>query len=417
MTASGEQATQASGTDSGAEPIRGTGDAGPHGICDVTIDKWVYGGEGLGRIDGRVVLAPFVLPGEVARIDMKDDIHASLVEVIQPAPERIPARCAVFTQCGGCQYQHAPYEFQVARKVEILREQLRRVGKIEYSGEIETITGPEYGYRNRAQFHIENGRIGYRAGRSHTLVPLLADCPISSPKVNETLALLRDRMRDKRFPKFLKSVEVFTDETNIQLNVLETERPVAQVFFSWFGSVLELPYQTSAGSFRVNPKSFFQVNRFLIDRLVQAATADATGGHALDLYAGVGLFSIPLASKCGNVLAVESGPTAFRDMAFNAKQAGVALTGVRERVEEFIVTHKERTDFVLADPPRAGLGKTVTTHLERLKPARITIVSCDPATLARDLSALKSYQIDRMTLVDLFPQTYHMETVVALTRK
>src|SRR5580700_11395841 len=128
-------------------------------LNDVQIEKWVYGGDALARLDRRVVLAPFVLPGETARIDVdNDDVHARLVEVLQPAAERVEPPCPHFGRCGGCHYQHAPYEFQLARKVDILREQLRRVGKIKWDGEIATISGPAFGYRNRAQFHIANGK-------------------------------------------------------------------------------------------------------------------------------------------------------------------------------------------------------------------------------------------------------------------
>ena len=132
-------------------------------VNEVRIEKWVYGGDALARLDGRVVLAPFVLPSELARLEIGDDIHARLIEVVEPAAERVAPPCPLFGRCGGCHYQHAPYEYQLARKVEILREQLRRVGKIDYSGEIEVISGPPLGYRNRSQFHIDNGRIGYLA--------------------------------------------------------------------------------------------------------------------------------------------------------------------------------------------------------------------------------------------------------------
>src|SRR5690349_5378665 len=129
--------------------------------ADVVIEKWVYGGEGLARIEGRVALAPYVLPGEKARIRFRDGIHAGLVEILEPAPERIPAPCPIFGRCGGCWYQHAPYEFQLARKVDILREQLRRVGKMDYTGDVATVSGPPYGYRNRVQVHLVSGKLGY----------------------------------------------------------------------------------------------------------------------------------------------------------------------------------------------------------------------------------------------------------------
>lgn len=381
---------------------------------DVRIDKWVYGGAGLARTDGRVTLTPFVLPGELARVKLHDGVRADLIEVLESSPERAAPPCPLFGRCGGCHYQHAPYEFQVARKVEILREQLRRVGKIEYEGEIATVTGESLGYRNRIQLHVENGQIGYIAARSHDLVPLTGDCPIASPRLNQALAMVRERIHDPRWPKFAKSIELFSNEREVQINVLDTEKPVAKRFFEWMESVAAIEYSTTFGNFRVSPRSFFQVNRFLIEPLVETAMGDATGATALDLYAGGGLFAIPLARRFGEVTAVEAGSAAVRDLEFNAERAGVKVRIEQQRVEDFVERLETAPEVVLADPPRAGLGKTVTAQLARLAPQRIVIVSCDPATLARDLAALSKYRIQKITLVDLFPQTYHLETVVSL---
>ncbi len=387
------------------------------GADRVSIDKWVYGGDGLGRMDGRVILAPFVLPGEIARVAVGKSVHADLLEVVTPAPERVTPPCPLFTRCGGCHYQHAPYEFQLARKTEILREQLRRVGKIDYPGEIEMISGPPLGYRNRVQFHIDGGEIGYLEAGSHTLVPVKDGCPIASPRVNEALGAMRERMRDRRFPAFIRTLEIFTNEAEVQINVPETNRPVARSFFAWCESVAALDYATSFGTFRVGPRSFFQVNRFLIEQLVDAALEDASGDTALDLYAGVGLFALPLARRFREVLAVEAGSSAARDLEFNAERAGAASVQThRTRVEDFLAQHDRTPDFVLADPPRTGLGSAVVQDLERLAAPRITLVSCDPATLARDLAALTRYKIRRLILIDLFPQTFHLETIVHLER-
>jgi 23S rRNA (uracil1939-C5)-methyltransferase len=379
-------------------------------VNEVRIEKWVYGGDALARLAGRVILAPFVLPGETARLEVHDGIHAELMEVTDPSPERVAALCPHFTHCGGCQYQHAPYEYQLARKVEILREQMRRVGKLDYQGEIDVINAEPFGYRNRSQFHVANGRIGYLAAGSHKLVPLPGDCPISSPRVNQALALIRDRMPEPRFPRFVKSIEIFTNETDVQINVLEADRPVAKTFYEWMESTAALQY----GKFRVSPRSFFQVNRFLIDALVERAMESASGKTAVDLYAGVGLFALPLAQRFETVTAVEAGSSAARDLEVNAERAGVKICNELSRVEDYLAKLDQTPDFVLADPPRAGLGKTVVANLVRLKPPRLTIVSCDPATLARDLAALSGYRIERLTLIDLFPQTYHLETVARL---
>jgi 23S rRNA (uracil1939-C5)-methyltransferase len=383
----------------------------------VTIEKWVYGGDALARVDGRVVLAPFVLPGETARLNVGEDIHADLIEVTAPAPERVEPPCPLFTRCGGCQYQHAPYQFQLGRKVEILREQLRRVGKIDYTGEIETISGPPLNYRNRAQFRIADGRIGFLAARSHTLVPVTGECPISSPRLNQALAEMRARLPDPRFPRFVHSLEIFTNEVDLQVNVIEADRPVARSCYDWCGSMVAIDYATSFGTFRVSPRSFFQVNRFLVEPLVDAALQNTTGETALDLYAGVGLFALPMARRFKNVTAVEAGADAARDLEVNAARAGVPLGIDRARVEDFLPRLNTPPDFVLADPPRAGLGKQVVAQLMRLAPPRLTIVSCDPATLARDVAALTGYKIEHLILADLFPQTYHLETIAHLVRR
>jgi len=385
-------------------------------LNEVRIEKWVYGGEGLARLDGRVILTPFVLPEETARVESRDDVHAELVEVLTPALERIAPPCPLFARCGGCQYQHAPYEFQVARKIEILREQLRRVGKIDYQGEIETVSGPAYGYRNRAQFHIADGRIGYLAARSHDLIPVTEECPVSSPRLNQALAMIRERLHDSRFPKFVHSIEVFTNETDVQINALETDRPVARSFYEWCESTVALEYPTSLGTFRVSPRSFFQVNRFLVEMLVEKALGAAEGATALDLYAGVGLFAMPMARRFGAVTAVESASSAARDLEVNAERADLKIQTEWKRAEDYLAKLTTTPDFVLADPPRAGLGKSVVADLGRLAPERISLVSCDPATLARDLAALRGYSIELLILVDLFPQTYHLETIAHLKR-
>ncbi len=379
-------------------------------VNEVRIEKWVYGGDSLARIDG-VVLVPFTLPGELARIETGNDIHASLIEIVEPSADRAAPPCPIFSKCGGCHYQHAPYEYQLARKLEILREQLRRVGKIDYQGEIDTISGPPLEYRNRSQFHVANGKIGYLAWRSHDLVEVPGTCPISSPRVNQTLSLLQERLRDPKFPKFVRQIEVFTNETDVQLNVTQSDRPVARWFYDWFESAVAIDYPTAHGLFRVSPHAFFQVNRFLIDAMIDRAIEFAQGETALDLYSGVGLFALPLSKKFKHVTAVESGSVAARDLQANATGVGV----VQMRAEDYLATITTTPDFVLADPPRSGLGKSVVQHLNRLASPRLTIVSCDPATLARDLAAL-NYKIERLTLIDLFPQTYHIESIVDLHR-
>ena len=247
-------------------------------------------------------------------------------------------------------------------------------------------------------------------------MPLTGDCPVASPRLNQALAAMRDRLSDPRFPSFVHALELFTNETDLQVNVVESDRPVMKRFFEWCESTAALDYSTALGTFRVSPRSFFQVNRFLAEKLVEIALGTGSGETALDLYAGVGLFALPMARRYGSVTAVEASPSAVRDLEFNAASAGLDLSVEQARVEDYLVGLETTPEFVLADPPRAGLGKIVVAELKRLAPSRITIVSCDPATLARDLAGLPEYSIERVALVDLFPQTYHLETVVNLKR-
>ncbi len=376
----------------------------------LTIEKLVYGGDGLARLDGKVIFTPYVLPGETVQADLdrvKNDLwRGRLIEVTSPSDSRIPPRCPYYQRCGGCTYQHSAYDFQVEQKVAILREGLRRVGKIEFDGEIEAIAGEPWQYRNRVQLHIENGAIGYFEPASHTLVSI-DHCPIVSPVLNNAIAKLNAELPAFRW--FTGTVELFTNETDIQINVHDRVPVLIRPLFESLGASGPIEY----GGFRVGRNSFFQVNRFLIDRLVDCTVGDATGDFAVDLYAGVGLFSARLAGQFKQVTAVESSRGAFYDLQHN-----VSVAAENKTTEEYLSTLVQTPDLILLDPPRAGLGKQIARELIRIGAPQLTIVSCDPATLARDLQALlaAAYKIDKITLIDLFPQTFHLETIVHLRK-
>lgn len=370
-----------------------------------------------------MALAPYVLPGERVRLHARKEkpglIRAIPVGILEPSRARIKPGCPYFRRCGGCHYQHAAYEAQLAAKRAILAEELWRQAKIRVEQDIATIAGEPWGYRNRVQLHIEQGRLGYREAGSHKLCAI-DGCPIASPKINAVMAALNGMLKDGRWPRFVRSIEIFTDEERVQLNILQTEKPLARHFFDWCSQAIPglvpgaLDYR---GEFRVSGNSFFQVNRFLLDRLVETALESAEGETALDLYAGVGLFTLPLARKFRETTAVESGAGAVRDLRWNAERAGLANVHLEQQSAEKILASMERApDFMLLDPPRAGIGPEIVAHLARLRPRRIAIVACDPVTLARDLGGLTSagFRIERLTMVDLFPQTFHLETVARL---
>ncbi len=379
----------------------------------LTIEKLVYGGDGLARDDGRVVLTPFVLPGEVVRAEVrraKNDLgRGRILELLTAAGGRVEPGCPFFYRCGGCQYQHASYELQLQQKAAILREVLRRSGKIEFDGEIEILAAEPWQYRNRTQLHIRNGQAGYFAAGSHELCPI-DQCPISSPRINAAIAALNRELPGYR--EFEATVELFTNETEIQVNVLDRVPRSVMPLFENLGTREPIEY----AGFHVSRGSFFQVNRFLVDRLVNSAIQDARGEAAVDLYAGVGLFTRRLAQQFDRVHAVEPNEFAFNDLESNVGNNAVAYNMT---AEVYLANLNETPDLILADPPRAGLGKTVVGQLLRYQPQRLVIVACDPATLARDLAILLTggYRMEALTLVDLFPQTFHFETVVALAFK
>jgi 23S rRNA (uracil1939-C5)-methyltransferase len=391
----------------------------------LNIEKLVYGGEGLSRSDGQVVLVPFVLPGE------RVEVQASRVKngllrgtdprILEPSPERIAPLCEYFANCGGCHYQHAHYDFQLRQKQAILRETLQRLGGIAYEDEIALVAGDPWNYRNRIQLHFDKRSVGFRRADSHDLCPI-THCPISSPKLNEAIAKFDWAVKQREWPRFLQSLEIFTNETDVQLTVADATRPVASRFFTWCGTFLEglapgpINYAAAGHTFRIGGGSFFQINRFLIEALVETVLGDERGNYAVDLYAGVGLFSLPLASRFERVDAVERGGSAFRDLEHNAASANI--TCIKASSEDYLGRLESKPDVIFADPPRTGLGPEATRAILSVAPERLTIVSCDPATLARDLKLLQpTYRIMKLALVDLFPQTFHFETVAHLAKK
>ncbi len=399
---------------------------------EVEIEKLVYGGDGLARLDGRTALIPFTLPGEQLTAEVTRErasvSHARPLAWTREAVERVPPNCPLFTDCGGCNYQHIPYEGQLEVKADILVETLARIGGIEWVEPIDTIYADPWLYRNRTQLRVTNrgprAEVGFVAAGSHRVVPA-SYCPINSPKLNAVHDTLREMAKSRAFPDFLREVEIFTNETEVQLNVTSTERPLARKFFEWCAREIDgfllgeyLEYPSGGDLFRVGSRSFFQVNRFLTDELAQAAVDSAGGKTGLDLYCGVGLLTLPMARKCERVIGVDSSAAAMRSLQFNAQRAGVEVKSIHLNVDQYLETFNEEVDWVVADPPRAGLGKAVTTQLLRIGAPTLSLVSCDPATLARDLKVLLAggYEIDSLRLIDLFPQTYHLETLVTLRR-
>ena len=397
------------------------------------IDKLVYGGDGLARHEGGAVFVPFVLPGEKVEAELSRKsagVRRGVdVEWLSRSDQRSEPPCPVFANCGGCHYQHMPHDLECSYKAGILRETLRRIGGIDWDAEIPTVRSEPLGYRNRTQIHFarqgRTSQAGFLAARSHRLVAA-HNCAINSPKLNVLHRAVEQMAADRRFPSSLKTIEFFTDEDQVQVNLPRRAGPLPKRFWAKSASAFgvdqpgtQLDYRCGEDSFQVSGRSFFQVNRFLAHRLAALATGQAEGRLAIDLYAGVGLFTLPLARRFREVVAVDSAPSAMRDLRFNARRAGCSVRAVHMDVDVFLDGFSGQPDLIVADPPRTGLGAPVVSQIVRLRPPRLHLVSCDPATLARDLKLLLAagFALLELQMVDLFPQTYHIETVAILERR
>lgn len=427
----------------------------------LSIEKLVYGGDGLAHAEGNTVFVPYVLPGEEVRATTKKKqkklLWAELVEVTSPAKERGKPRCPHFQKCGGCHYQHISAAGQLRLKKEILLETLSRLGGISWNGPIVEHAGEPYGYRNRAQWAVRAGMpraLGYFLPESSVILPI-DECPVLSPLLAQTFLKLQDMTRSSSLPDGVQEIEAFANsrDEKIALNVAfdRFPKPAAELTSAFHHALPQLEslllldqkknkfelsgpgYLTQeAGGYqyRVSHLSFFQVNRFLIEDLLKTVLANAHGESALDLYAGVGFFTLPLAKAFGKVVSVDANLAATRDLQANAELAEVRIISHNEHAEEFLKKTKERPEFVVLDPPRAGLGARAAKDLAELEAAEIAYLSCDPSTLARDLAVLTNsarkpkeldapsnrYEIAEMHLFDLFPQTFHIETLVKLRK-
>jgi len=427
----------------------------------LSIEKLIYGGEGLAHADGNTVFVPYVLPGERVRAAVhtrkKKLIHTNLLKVEQAAAARVAPACPHFQVCGGCHYQHIDVAEQVRQKKEILRETLSRLGGVSWNGAIAEHTAQPYGYRNRAQWAYREAMpraLGYFLPESARIVAI-DQCPVLSPALHGAFTKLQEMARNNTLPTGLLEIEAFADyaDAKIALNAAfeRFAKPVKDLIADFRGALPSLEslllldqsknrfelsgpgyLQHRAGSFayRVSHLSFFQVNRFLIEELLQAVVRGKQGSLALDLYAGVGFFTLPLAKAFSRVMSVDANLAATEDLRANVKDAGVEVVSENSHTEEFLKKFTERPDFVVLDPPRAGLGAETAARLATLGATEVAYLSCDPSTLARDLAVLTGserrprttvepgnrYEISDVHLFDLFPQTYHIETLVRLRR-
>jgi len=384
-------------------------------VIDVRIEKIVPRGFGLAFAENLTVLVPLSTPGDELRVSIREIkkrmAFAEIVNVKQPGPKRIAPPCEHFGTCGGCNFQQMSYAAQLEAKAGLVRDCLQRIGKITYEADIPVIPSPqEFGYRSRARWQIDRDAkaVGYYARNSHEVIDINA-CPVLTPGLQSTLEYVRESIDWNTIPENGAKMEAATgEEGRVSMFSREGSEPTAELSFSVNGDT----YAFSA-------EVFFQANKFLIPELIEAAVGDARGDLSFDLYCGVGLFAIPMARRFGKVVAVEEHPAAVRFAKKNVANSNAEnIKIVGKSVSKFLADNKtKRIDLILIDPPRAGTEKGTIPAIAALKPAHISYVSCEPSILARDLRLLvdSGYAIDKLTALDLFPQTHHVETVVRLS--
>ncbi len=383
----------------------------------------------MAHAEGRTLLVALAAPGDrlLVRVERvrKNIAFASIVEIISPSSVRVEAPCPYFGDCGGCDFQQLSYPAQVEAKVEMIRDCLRRIAHLKELPEIRITPAPSaWHYRSRAQWQLDfaKKRLGYFARASHRICDV-SECAVLVPELQETLADLREKMREGKLAESIKEFQTVAGDDGVSLTSPPGRR-----------SARAVARTIGSERYRFNAATFFQTNHDLLAPLVHTAIGDARGELAIDLYCGVGLFTLPLARRFTHVVGVESASIAASYARKNL--AAAAISNVRiERLgaSDWFApqTQSKRgtsptvregsgqildVDFLLLDPPRTGAEAGVMAGILTLRPARISYVSCDPATLARDLKFLLDggYALDSITAFDLFPQTHHVETVAHL---
>ncbi|MEO8218604.1 MAG: TRAM domain-containing protein [Acidobacteriota bacterium] len=372
----------------------------------IRAEELVAGGEALARLDGFPIFVPGLYPGDLAVVELAEVkagfARATAVEIVEASVLRRESPCPVAHECGGCDWTSLRLDEQLRAKRRILLESLRRVGKFPATRLPSVTVYPSpLNYRIRSRLHMKNGAMGFYAERSHRVVPLPAECEVVGPNVLRDLEQLRSLAQ-----KDDGSIETF--ERDHLLTISQ-------------GGELEVSIEVRGIPYLLSTASFFQVNRHLAGTMIDLVTAQAAALErrdlALDLYAGVGFFALPLAEHFKEIIAVESSPASSRYARKNAAAFSSIAISTRTS-EDFLRSFERQADFTMVDPPRAGLSVEVIERISSITREKICYLSCDPVTFSRDASRLerRGWRLTTLDLLDLFPNTHHIETLSSFER-
>jgi 23S rRNA (uracil1939-C5)-methyltransferase len=413
-------------------------------VVRIEVDRLAFGGEGVARHQGMVVFVPLAATGDVLDVKIveikKNFARASIVQIVRPSGDRREPPCQYYGQCGGCQLQHINYESQLQAKATFIRDSLRKIAGIDWQHEIEVKAATEFGYRSRAQLKLGDAAgpvrigatydspntdfagqqdkrilVGFHRRNSHSVCDI-EECAVLDPRLNSALAELRKSLNTAGSKgEFPTTIDLASGDSGVAANPPAAGIPA--------GSIAR---RIGPFNYRFSASTFFQANPSALWPVIESAVSDATGGLAIDLYAGVGLFTLPLGARFNKVIGVEASA---ESVAF--AEANIAANGLgniefrRSRSEDWLREYAdgvaagrhESADFILLDPPRGGV-EGAGRHLIRAAPSQICYVSCNPPTLSRDMARLikNGYRLEKILGFDLFPQTYHVETIATLAR-
>jgi len=435
----------------------------------VKIDSMAFGGQGVARVEGKVLFVPYTVTGDEVWIEITEEKKkhsiGKLVGISEPSSLRVDPPCPYFGECGGCQWQHINPSIHGEIKRTILIETLKRLGKLGQIPPVEVVPFLKpYGYRTRVQLKVRKKTMGYYQKGSHKIVDI-NHCPISHPLTNRIISILRDQRDhfssmeeieikvspreekgvlllhpysyDQQFEHFAKQFLPLPfppprrgrEREGANQPVLKGIAIAKKEGWIQFGNPslsFTIPFSEEEKErglvFRISPGSFSQVNLEQNEKLIQTViefSSPVKSERVLDLYAGVGNFTLPLSLGAGEVWGIEENKVAIEDVKFNAERNGIRNARFIEGTVEAVLKdwNKGKPDQIILDPPRAGC-KRVIDQIVKWEPKKIVYVSCEPTTFARDLGLFmeRGYSLERLRLIDMFPQTYHMEVVGLLTR-